>query len=267
MRKSLGDAVRQFLPGLIPVVRNVRGRARAAFCKIAYRERSKFDCPICGYSGPFIDFKDELHPIRETLCPKCDLYERHRLQVLVMDALSQEYDFASKAVLHFAPEPAVRRLFARRFRAYHTADIAAAEVDFQVDICRMPFPDSSYDIIYASHVLEHVRDDGAALAEIWRVLKPGGFALLPVPVVSPYTIEYPEPNPHEFGHVRAIGTDYFAKYRTIFRDVKVWSSSDFSSRYQLYTIENRDAFPSQESPHRVSMPGTSHPDYVPVCFK
>jgi ubiquinone/menaquinone biosynthesis C-methylase UbiE len=40
----------------------------------------------------------------------------------------------------------------------------------------------TFDIIWASHILEHVKDDIKAIQEITRVLKKGGIAVLPVPV-------------------------------------------------------------------------------------
>jgi len=116
-------------------------------------------------------------------------------------------------------------------------------------------------------VLEHVDKDHKALQEIHRVLSPKGIAILPVPVVSPKTIEYPESNPYEFGHVRAVGVDYFKRYETVFAKVEVFSSSDFDARNQLYTYEDRSIFPTEKSPLRLPMPGEKHADYVPVCFK
>ena len=47
-------------------------------------------------------------------------------------------------------------------------------VDWNVDIQALPFLDDSYDLVYASLVLEHVNDDKEAIREICRVLKPGG---------------------------------------------------------------------------------------------
>ena len=42
----------------------------------------------------------------------------------------------------------------------------------------LPFPDDSYDVILSHEVLEHVQDDRAAVAEMVRVLKPGGRAVI-----------------------------------------------------------------------------------------
>lgn len=49
------------------------------------------------------------------------------------------------------------------------------------DICAMPFATDSIDLLLATDVVEHVDDDARAIAEIHRVLRPGGKALFTVP--------------------------------------------------------------------------------------
>lgn len=49
------------------------------------------------------------------------------------------------------------------------------------DICGMPFGDNSFDLVLATDIIEHVEDDHRAVAEIHRVLKPGGHVLITVP--------------------------------------------------------------------------------------
>jgi SAM-dependent methyltransferase len=49
------------------------------------------------------------------------------------------------------------------------------------DICALPYPDESFDLVLATDVIEHVDHDDRALREIRRVLRPGGTALLTVP--------------------------------------------------------------------------------------
>ncbi len=52
---------------------------------------------------------------------------------------------------------------------------AARGVDArQADICYLPFEDDSFDVVYAGWMLYHVRDIDRALAEVRRVLRPGG---------------------------------------------------------------------------------------------
>jgi len=51
----------------------------------------------------------------------------------------------------------------------------------QADAARLPFRDACFDAIVAHHSLEHFRDLGAVLAEVRRVLKPGGSLYVSVP--------------------------------------------------------------------------------------
>lgn len=121
-------------------------------------------------------------------------------------------------------------------------------------------------ILYSHRTfLEHIDDDQKALSEIRRVLKPHGIAVLPVPIVSVKTIEYEQPNPHECGHVRSPGQDYFERYAQHFSTVDVMSSRDFPEEYQLYSYEDRTLWPTEQMPLREAMAGERHPDYVPIC--
>lgn len=255
------------IPGVASSVRIARGQVNAIYFRAFIKDKTEYHCPICDYRGPFADYKDDSYPIFDTSCPRCDLYERHRLQFLVMKELAKQYNCQDLSALHFAPEPQFKRIFERLFGSYTTADIESSEVDYSVDIRGMNFKESSFDVVYASHVLEHVDNDSAALKEIYRVLKPGGFAVLPVPIVSTRTVEYPEPNIYEFGHVRAPGVDYFDRYKEIFDNVEVWDSGQFPVEYQLYTYEDRSKFPSEFSPYRLPMDGGKFKDYVPICYK
>ena len=83
---------------------------------------------------------------------------------------------------HFAPEQA----FYKRFRKqknldYTTTDLLSRLADVKADICNLPFKDNEYDVILCNHVLEHIPDDTKAMQELYRVLKPGGMAILQIP--------------------------------------------------------------------------------------
>jgi ubiquinone/menaquinone biosynthesis C-methylase UbiE len=128
-------------------------------------------------------------------------------------------------------------------------------------------PDASFDVVFASHVLEHIDDDLAAINEVKRILKPGGIAILPVPVCVDKTIEYGAPNLAEDEHMRAPGLDYFDRYRSVFDRVDVYTSEDFPEKYQVWDHEDRTGYPRVEVPLRTAMTGTRHLDAVPVCHK
>jgi ubiquinone/menaquinone biosynthesis C-methylase UbiE len=167
-------------------------------------------------------------------------------------------------MLHVAPEPFLTGYFADRVRRYETADLEQPGVDHHVDLRSLPFANESYDLVYASHVLEHIYEDQDALKEIRRILSPGGVAILPVPVVQEHTTEFRRRLAAE--HVRAPGQDYFERYRGHFSRVDVFTSDDFPDRYQTYMWDNRTKRPSDERLYRATSPGRRHRDYVPICW-
>ena len=52
--------------------------------------------------------------------------------------------------------------------------------DIRLDITDMDFEDNFFNVIICSHVLEHIKDDQKAMSELFRVLRPKGFAILQV---------------------------------------------------------------------------------------
>jgi SAM-dependent methyltransferase len=54
----------------------------------------------------------------------------------------------------------------------------------QGDVRSIKFADASFDLVLATDVIEHVEDDRQALAQLHRVLRPGGTVLLTVPAFS-----------------------------------------------------------------------------------
>lgn len=80
------------------------------------------------------------------------------------------------------------------------------------DALALPFADATFDRIIASEVLEHISDDDAAIAELMRVLKPGGVIAVTVPSWLPEKLcwwlsaEYHAPLA-EGGHVRIYTTE------------------------------------------------------------
>lgn len=227
----------------------------------------EYECPICRYKGPFLSVHPPTGKRLHAQCPKCGASERQRLQYLVLTRLEKTSKLREMKVLHFAPEKFFKDWFIRKAASYESADLRMEGVDHHVDITSLPFLDNSYDLVFASHVLEHVHDDKAAIGEIARILAPGGMAILPVPIVVEDTIEYQEPNAYEAYHVRAPGIDYFDRYRSHFHQVKIISSDDFDEKYQTYTYENRSSPNKIMFPHRTPMAGVRHLDYVPVCIK
>ena len=120
-------------------------------------------------------------------------------------------------MLHIAPEPHLSQLFQKaNLVDYLSADLCASKAMVKMDITDIRYSDNTFDVIYCSHVLEHVFDDRKAMREFYRVLKPSGWAILQVPILADKTFEdsavvYPEERERLFGqhdHVRQYGRDY-----------------------------------------------------------
>jgi SAM-dependent methyltransferase len=119
-------------------------------------------------------------------------------------------------MLHIAPEEALRQAFQRLPDiGYVSMDLHAPDILVRADAGRLPFASHVFDFIYCSHVLEHIPDDRAAMRELQRVLRPGGVAMVLVPVWDKPTFEDPgviDPVERErlfgqFDHVRWYGCD------------------------------------------------------------
>jgi predicted SAM-dependent methyltransferase len=181
----------------------------------------KVECPFCGWKGPSF-LPNGLIVRKNSRCPKCDSLERHRLYYLY---LKEVFPTNKKVkVLHFAPEKILTMLF-RSFKNvdYLSADIAPGKAMVVADITQTSFEDNAFDVIFCSHVLEHVPDDAKAMRELYRILAPDGFAILQVPVKTSwngkpvdktyedFSITDPKEREKAFGqhdHVRIYGTDF-----------------------------------------------------------
>ncbi len=203
---------------------------------VAYFLRGeKYTDPIDGNSfRNFLPYGYE--KVRENvLSPSTLSLERHRLFWLY---LKNETEFFTKnlKVLHFAPEQA----FYKRFRKmknleYTTTDLNSPIATVKADICDLPFEDNAYDFIICNHVLEHIPDDTKAMQELYRVLAPGGTAILQVPYEADRnttfeddTITDPKERAKIFGqydHVRVYGMDYFEKLAKVGFEVEALNYS------------------------------------------
>lgn len=64
-------------------------------------------------------------------------------------------------------------------KAHETMSKRDNTADFRIgEVTCLPYPDAYFDVVLAAHVLEHIADPQAALAEMKRVLKPGGLMVV-----------------------------------------------------------------------------------------
>jgi SAM-dependent methyltransferase len=135
------------------------------------------------------------------------------------------------AVLHVAPEVALSG-WLRSLEGVHyvSADAGSPLADVRADITRLPFDAASFDLVVCAHVLEHVEDDRAALAELHRVLRAEGTAIIQVPIrpiettFEDASVTSPADRERVFGqwdHVRVCGRDYVGRLEAAGFDVHV----------------------------------------------
>ncbi len=184
---------------------------------------SRYQCPVCeNRFRKLLPYGNKGADNR--LCPSCMSLERHRLLWLYLKNRTTFFTTRYN-VLHVAPEQS----FLKRFRAmpnltYTTADLVSPLADVKMDIQDIPFPDNTFDVVFCNHVLEHVDDDKVAMKEIFRVIKPGGWAIMQVPIQweNNYTFEDPSITTEadrekffgQYDHVRFHGTDYPDRLRS-----------------------------------------------------
>jgi SAM-dependent methyltransferase len=117
--------------------------------------------------------------------------------------------------LHCSPEPALQWWLKSISTSYVSMDLEGARAMRAMDLTALPLPDEAYTLVYCSNVLEHIPDDGRAIGEMRRVLKPGAHAVIIVPVQGETTDEDPTvTDPRErharygqYDHVRFYGLD------------------------------------------------------------
>jgi SAM-dependent methyltransferase len=190
----------------------------------------QYQCPICTISLKEFLAAGERHAVlveksiiggglrSNALCPVCRSWDRERLLYLYLTNRPHLLSRGTK-LLHVAPESNVSAwLRSKSELDYATADLSMDNVDFHIDLTKMPFSELTFDAIICNHVLEHIPDDAKAMSELVRVLKPGGWAILQVPI-SPslgatyedFSITDPIERERAFGqsdHVRIYGMDY-----------------------------------------------------------
>jgi SAM-dependent methyltransferase len=203
-------------------------------------------CPFCGFrfrrfvaddgrESPL--FKQE-HvigggPFDNAECPYCGSFERERHVYLYLREMTDVFTRPVR-LLHFAPERRLQRVLAIHPSVdYVSADLCSPLADLHIDITDTRLPADSFDVIVCNHVLEHIPDDRKAMRELFRILRPGGWALLQVPIAASRettledaTVSEPADRLRLYGqmdHVRIYGKDYSKRLQEAGFDVRLHS--------------------------------------------
>jgi len=160
-------------------------------------------------------------PFRENaLCPVCGSLERERLIFLYLTSKTDVLE-KNNRLLHVAPEKNLADFLSASSLIDYVSTDRYDKTMVRTDVTDMGFKDAAFDEIICSHVLEHVADDFKAMSELHRILRPGGMAILQVPIA--YSLEMtiegkandePEKREELYGqknHLRLYGKDYVGR--------------------------------------------------------
>lgn len=247
----MNNRLAQFIEG-VPTKRITRALASrisklASIAADLLEDDKKLTCNGCGRSvAQFIRYAG-----KPNLCPACGAPAKERLVLALIDSGLLEVPKAGR-VLHIAPseEHLTNRFTAAAAAAvekggqYIAADLHprvyrghdVVELDLtQLASRRNRF--GSFDLIYASHVLEHIPDDEAALEAVAASLNPGGEFWMLVPLVDGPTIdgdgtESIRDRERHFGqwdHVRQYGDDLGKRLEAAGFDIAAFGIVDLAA--------------------------------------
>ena len=170
---------------------------------------------------------------------------------------STQISVAGKRILHLSPEPRVFT-FLKQQAIVTSTDITPGfyqKIDANIqyaDATCLPFLANAFDLVIGNHIMEHIPNDRLAMQELYRVLQPGGIAVVQVPFSESITTTLEDPNIRDpeqqsarFGqkdHVRIYClSDYMNRLREAGFHVKYVAYESLSALYQ-YAIQPQEGF-------------------------
>jgi SAM-dependent methyltransferase len=152
-------------------------------------------CPVCRWEGEA--FEGRAH-VELSLCPSCRANGRDRFLHWCM---SEQVDL-NPGLRVIECSPGLGELYQQTMATWFfyrasDYDLRSHRSKLQLDLQAIDLPDGCTDVMLCAHVLEHVPDTDKALAELRRVVAPGGHLLLQVPVLQGTTAPPVEPEFHQ----------------------------------------------------------------------
>lgn len=238
--------IKQLIPAQVKdAIKVLFGTAKAIPATENWKWQSRKFCPVCQQSTEFLPFPYSLlrklfesgfsYPIfdsetmnfDEYLCRRCGSVDRERLFALYFDRVWR----GPGTILEVAPRPALTARL-RQFpqTTVRTADLFDPAADDKVDLTNMEiYQEGQFDAWICSHVLEHIPDDRQAMRELLRVLKPGGWGIVLVPINLTIQTTHEDPSI----------TDPVLRWKYFGQDdhVRFYSKSDFINRLEEVGFE------------------------------
>ncbi|MCP4639730.1 MAG: methyltransferase domain-containing protein [bacterium] len=217
-------------------------------------QSNRVECPCCGWKGyDFIPLDGVSFWVARFECPSCGAYDRHRGMQVYVDRHDPDLLSRSGFAVHYAPERQVTDILGRNpDLAYAASDLGLERLQpvkgraFQSNILAIPCRDNSVDVVFCIHLLEHLKDDTEGIAEIHRILKPGGIAYLMVPIDlrNEETVYFGRPHPEIFDHYYSHARDFIQKLDAF--EVQELKPGDYLSPAEQF----RFGMPDKEIFHR-----------------
>lgn len=179
---------------------------------------SRYTCPCCGWRLRAFTHGGTSFQVRDLgYCPRCNSKARHRRIWLYLEHRTNLFSDPLR-LFHVSP----KYCFSRRFITMPNLDYVGVDLNDRpniaawADITATPIRSDTFDAVICVHVLEEIERDRTAMQELYRILKPGGWAVITVPTrldretYEDPTITSPEERLRAFGekaHVRIYGRD------------------------------------------------------------
>lgn len=242
---------------MVPVIKSLKRLKYYGF---------RYKCPVCssnlqhllpfGFNFAVLNKHNVVGGgCRNVLCPVCASSDRDRLLYLYLLHKTNIFQKPTK-LLHVGPEKSLKDILHKQANIdYLTADLYREDVMIKMDITNIQLPDNSFDTIICNHVLEHIVDDRRAMSELYRTLKPGGWAILQVPIslslentYEDWSVTTTSGREQVFGqadHVRIYAKDYKDRLEQIGFKVNVfeWSSEveDFGGQNNIFGLNSDES--------------------------
>lgn len=187
------------------------------FYRTIFYKGDSVHCEICNWRG---------QKFFEGKCPKCHSLPRTRLVPFSLEYFNLIEP--KLKILHIAPNIHEFNYVEKRIPDVSVYDRLnnrnVSFINIVQDITKTTLEDNIYDLVICWHVLEHIPNDLKAIAEVYRILKPGGKFLVSVPIypagnettyedASVAYKDFEKVHGH-FDHCRSCGLDYYKRFET-----------------------------------------------------
>jgi SAM-dependent methyltransferase len=226
---------------------NKIGRKRC--CYICRNTFQKFDKYKDGLKGQ-PSFRQMLNPVGSDVdnfgCPYCKAHDRERHLFMYFDKLDFWTKMRNADILHLAPEKHLsEKINKLNPNSYIRGDLNPQKQDVVlIDATNIQYNNESFDIVICNHVLEHIPYYLKAIAEIYRVLKWNGTAILQTPYSKLLKTNFAD---------EGINTDELRSFFYGEKDhYRIFSEAHFKKDlvekgFKLDIVKNSDLFSERES--------------------